>query len=251
MTISRRNYGRGHSYQIDGQKVPGVTTILNAALPKPALINWAGETTAGYAVDHWDELGDLAVSQRLKKINKARFEERDAAANRGTEVHRLGAQLVAGEEVDKPDELAGHVESYVDFLNTFEPDPVLVEFVIANRAVGYCGTGDLVADIRGHRWLLDLKTSRSGIFGETALQCCAYARAETYLDPDGAEQPMPELGIQRVGAVHVRADGWDLRPLEWGEDVWAMFRHLAWVARRVEDIPEWVGPAIQPLRAVS
>jgi hypothetical protein len=256
MTIERRNHGRGHSYLVDGIKLPGVTTILDKTMAKPALIEWAGKTTANYAVDYWAELGELTPSKRLDRLNRARFEEKDAAARRGTEVHRLAEQLVAGAQVDVPDELAGHVEAYVDFLNTWEPEPVLVEAVLANRTVGYCGTADLVADMGRPkvRWLLDVKTGRSGIFGETALQCTAYAKAEAYLGVDGAEHDMAELGITRIGAIHVRSDGWDLRPLVSGEEVWSTFRHLAWLYRQLErcdGLRDWVGPAISPLRAVE
>jgi hypothetical protein len=256
MTITRRDHGRGHSYLIDGNKVPGVTTILGAAMPKPALIEWAGKTTASYAVDHWTELAELTPSKQLDRLNKARFEERDTAARRGTEVHRLAEQLVKGEQVDVPDELAGHVQAYVDFLNTWEPAPVGVEMVVANRTIGYCGTVDLIASLRGVRWLLDVKTARSGIFPETALQCCAYARAETYLGIDEValepvELPMSGLGIERVGAIHVRADGWDLRPLEAGDEVWNYFRHLAWLYRRADDLQTWVGSALEPVRVAT
>lgn len=254
MTITRRNHGGGHSYTIDGRKVPGVTTILGNTLPKQALLKWSAESTAAYAVDHWAELGELPPSARLKELFSARFKERDQAANRGTAVHKLAETLVHGDKVDVPDELAGHVEAYVDFLNMWEPDPILVEAVVGNRAVEYCGTVDLVADLRGTRWLLDIKTSRSGIFGETALQCCAYSRAEVYAGPGGDELSLPDLAIERVGAIHVRADGWDLRPLEAGDDVWAYFRHLAWLHRNNDQhdtMRDWVGPAIEPIRAVA
>ena len=250
MTLARRNHGRGHSYLLDGEKVPGVTTILRT-LPKDALVEWAGKTTAAYAVDHWDELGELAPSKRLDRLNRARFEDRDAGARRGTEVHRLGEALVSGEEVTVPDELAGHVESYVAFLDAWEPEPVVVEAVIANRAVGYCGTVDLVADMRGERWLLDLKTARSGIFGETALQLCAYARAEVYLDAEGTEAKMAELGIERIGGIHVRADGWDLRELRADDEVWNTFRHLAWLTRHTEGMRDWVGAALEVPETVA
>lgn len=258
MTVTRKNHGRGaHSYEIDGRKVPGVTTILGEAMAKPALINWAGNATAAYAVDNWAALGKLPPSARLDRLKGGRYEDRDAAGRRGTEVHGLAERLVKGEEVEVPDELAGHVESYVDFLNTWEPEPLLVEAVIANRAVGYCGTLDLVATMAGETWLLDVKTARSGIFESDALQMCAYAHAETYLDvgsddernPPGDELPFPK--VDRCAAIHVRADGWDLRPVEFGEDVWSYFRHLAWIARHLPDTKSWVGPALDRERVVS
>ena len=244
--IVRTDRGNGHSYTIDGTKVPGVTTV-NGMRPKDALINWAGNTTAAYAVDYWEELAGLPPSQRLERLKRARFEDRDAGARRGTEVHALGASLVAGHEVYVPEALTGHVTAYLDFLDRLNPDPVLVETVIANRTVGYCGTFDLVADLLGHRWLLDLKTTRSGIFPDTALQLVAYARSEVYLDADGNEASMPELGIERVGAVWIRADGWELRevPLEHHEEIWTVFRHLAWLYRHAEGEREWIAPALE------
>jgi hypothetical protein len=245
VTITRRNYGRGHSYAIDGVKAEGVTTLLGDALPKPGLINWAGDTTAAAAVDRWDELSELKPSVRLNRLKAARFEERDAAARRGTEVHRLAQRAVAGEDLAGicPDELRGHVESYVKFLDAFDPEPVLIETVIAHRALFYCGTLDLVADLAGSRWLLDVKTGRSGIFGETALQCCAYARAEVYVDEEGDEHDMADLGIERTGAVHVRADGWDLYPLRYDDEMFLIWRHLLWVVRHAgqDQQREWVG----------
>lgn len=256
MTITRRNFGRGHSYAIDGVKVDGVTTILDKALAKPALINWAGNTTAAYAIDYWDELAQLTPSKRLDRLKKGRYEDRDAAARRGTEVHRLGERAIAGEDVadETPDELRGHVESYIAFLDAFNVQPVLVEAVVAHRGLLYCGTLDLVADIAPDRWLLDLKTARSGIFGETALQACAYERAETYVDGNGAEHDLAELGITRAGAVHVRADGADLYPLQTGDDVWLAWRHLLWVTRHAgeDQQREWIGEAVlAPARATS
>jgi len=244
VTITRRNHGRSHSYWDDDERLPGVTTILDQALAKPALINWAGDTTAGYAVDHWDDLGEMPPSRRLDRLKRCRWEERDAAGRRGTEVHNLASGLVVGAEVHVPDELVGHVESYVDFLDTWEPEPVLVETVVANRGVRYAGTLDLVADMGGLRWLLDLKTARSGIFFETALQCTAYARAEVYINDDGLEKPMAALGIDRVGAVHVTAGGWELRELNGSEEVWTTFRHLAWLQRRLDGARDWVGASV-------
>ena len=247
-SVERRNHGRGHSYRVDGAKIPGVTTILNAAMPKPALVNWAGNVTAEYAVDNWNDLAPLPPSKRLAELKGARFADRDRAANRGTEVHALGEKYVRGEQIDIPEELDGHVRGYEKFIAEWQPDPVLVESVVVNRSTWYCGTVDLVADlVDGHRWLLDLKTSRSGIYPESALQLCAYEHAETYctVGDDGqlVEQPMADLGITRVGAIWVRPDAYELRPLAHGDEVWSYFRHLAWLARQAEDVETWVGAA--------
>ena len=51
-----------------------------------APINWAANTTAEYAVDRWEELAELGPSEKLKRLKAARFEDRDQAARRGTDV---------------------------------------------------------------------------------------------------------------------------------------------------------------------
>ncbi len=254
--IRRRAYGTGHGYTIDGRKVPGVTTILRM-LPKDALVTWAAGAAADYATDNWDDLAKLAMSARRKRIFNAHREDRDTAARRGTQVHRLAMGLIDGDEVSVPDDLSGHVWSYIDFLDRCNVQPVAVELVVAHRALMYCGTLDLIADlpplllgdgtpVPAARWLLDIKTSRSGIWPEAALQVTGYRRCEIYVAADGSERPLAEFGVQRTGAVHVRADGWDLRPLASHDGVWEFFRHLVAVNADKDEMRGWVGDAIEP-----
>jgi hypothetical protein len=271
--IERRNYGRGHGYKLDGVKAPGVTSICDV-VPKGGLINWAARATTDYAIDYWTapvpdtmlpegwegtrgtSLTDMPISDRRDLLMASRNLDKDRAARRGTEVHRLAQRFQDGEDVVAPPELAGHLDAYLDFLDRFSVEAHAVELVVANRTVGYCGTLDLIADLAGERWLLDLKTSRSGVWGETALQLCAYQHAEVYasgLVADG-EAPMTDWKIQRAGAVWIRSDGFDLVPVDTGDDVWAFFRTLAWLYARMERgdrgallLPrEWVGATIHP-----
>ncbi len=238
--IKRINRGRGHSYLIDGRKADGVTTLLGDGLAKPALINWAANTTAGYAVDHWDELGKQPVSKRLETLKSSRYADRDEAGRRGTEVHALAEQLVQGNQVDVPEPLAGHVESCVRFLDAWEPTPILTETVVASRKWNFCGTTDGVFELRDHSIALyDWKTARSGIFPDTALQLAAYVHAEVYLDNDGNEQPMAELGITRGLGIHIRADGYDVYDMDVTDSVFRDFCHVAWVARMRQRMDGW------------
>jgi hypothetical protein len=250
--VRRVNRGKGHSYvDANGAKVPGVTTIMGNGVPKPALINWAANTTAGYAIDHWDELSEMAPSVRLAKLKEARYADRDAAANRGTAVHTLAEKLVLGKEVDVPDELAGHVESYVRFLDEWDVQPVLTEFVVVSHRHGYAGTGDLIADLvdptrpgERVRWLLDVKTSRSGVYGETALQLAGYRYADFYLNAAGDEEALPV--VQRTGVIHVRADGYDLVPVEAGPDQFRALLYVQQVANFCAESRDLVGDALLP-----
>lgn len=270
--IKRVNRGRGHSYvDANGNKVPGVTTVLGDGIPKPALMNWGPRVTAEYAVDNWAELSKLTPSKRLEKLQKARYEDRDAAANKGTRVHNLAEQLIAGKEVVVPDDLAGHVESYIAFLEEWEPEPLLIEAVVMSHENGYAGTLDLGAYFDPQQLLdagladdlpelvaaleaavdagepvlviVDVKTSRSGIFGETALQLAGYRYADVFIDDKGAEQPMPEFALAL--ALHVRADGYDLYPMTAGRDQLRELLYARQVGRFVtEHSRGYVGPAL-------
>ena len=249
--------GRGHTYYLDGEWCPGVTTILSNGIPKGGLIGWASkipaevvangltvaksETTGkthivadelmaelrawqdsrtGKDVVKWGDHTPLPRSAVADAIASLRFRDLDAAANKGTEVHKLAERLAHGEEVEVPEELAGHVRSYLRFLEEWQPYDALIERVIVNRRWRYMGKLDMIArfdnlpDWLAERigstsgtGLLDVKTSRSGIFSEVALQLEAYRRGETMLE--GREEvPMPAIDF--VAAIHVRTDGYDV-----------------------------------------
>jgi hypothetical protein len=207
----------GHRYKLDGKPVPGVTTLLGGGIPKPALMYWAANTAAQYAIDH--------PGASYDEIRKAHTVERDTAGIRGTAVHDLAEQLVHGEAVEVPEELAPYVDGYLRFLDDWGIVPVLTEKVIGSRRDWYAGRFDLIATSphlhNGAPVMIDLKTS-SGVYGETALQCAAYSLAEFWQDDDGDEQPLPQIVASYV--AHVTPDGTVLYQL--AADREQMARHL-------------------------
>jgi len=231
---------------MDSEKADGVTWVVGNGVPKPNLIGWAANETAGYAVDHWEELGEMTPSKRLELLKRSRFASRDTAAVRGTAVHALAQTLAAGEIVDVPEELVGHVDAYLAFADEWAPVELLTEVVCGNRKYRYMGTLDLVAVLNdGKRWLLDWKTSASGIWPESALQLSAYRYAEWYLDGDGVEQPMPE--VDACGCVWLRADGYDLVPVDASPETFTTFLYAQQLAR-FQAMPREavVGEALRP-----
>lgn len=271
--IRRRQYGRsGHGYiDANGLKVPGVTTILKA-LPKDALINWSANATADAALDQWDDLGKMKPAARLAALKKARYADRDAAANRGTEVHNAAQRYLQGEEIELPDEIAGHVESYIAFVDDWQPEPLLVEAVVMSHQYGYAGTTDLGVTFsdpiiigrlaeqmklphllelgRPVRGIGDIKTSRSGIFPETALQVAAYRFCDVYVDEAGSEQEMPDFDF--AFALHVRGDDYELRPLVAGPEVLREFLYVREVHRFDNETgPTYVGSPLTPGRRLK
>ena len=253
--------GNGHSYYLDGEKVPGVTTIISNGVPKNGLIGWASNIPADFVANGlqvarsestgktrivadelvaelrewqlartgrkivpWNDSSPLPRAAVADALASLRYRDRDEAAGKGSEVHRLAERLARGEEVEVPDYIAGHVDAYVRFLNEWEPTNAVLEGVVVNRRWRYMGKFDLLADFPGKVWssgiwqgrpvgrgLLDVKTARSGIFAEVALQLQGYRFGETLLR--GAEEvPMPPVDF--VAAIHVRADGYDVIPFD-------------------------------------
>lgn len=262
MRIRRIDRGKNHSYQDTdtGQRVPGVTTIIGDGIPKPALINWAADATAEYSIDNWDDLAKLSPSERLKKMKGGRYEKRDEAANRGTQVHKLAERLIAGERVTVPDGLVGYVQSCVGFLNDFDVRQVYVEAVVYSESHHHVGTLDLIADVLlpdmpeydhiarqedGYsRGLLDWKTSRSGIFGDVALQLAPYRHSEFLICENGEVIDMPEVDF--TAGIHLRPDGYSFVPLLTDENVYRDFLYVKEVARIVDGLRDLVGEAIVP-----
>jgi hypothetical protein len=264
--IVRRDNGRNHWYidQDTGDRVPGVTTILGDGLPKKALINWAANATADYAIDNWDDLSKLAPSARLAKLKGGRYEIKDAAANRGTQVHKMGERLIRGEQVVVPDGLRPYVDSYVRFMDEFQLRARFVEALVYSEKHGYVGTLDIFGDILlpdmpeyDHlprdpdgfvcNCLIDAKTNRSGIFGETALQLAGYRFAEfMQSDPADPATAFPMPAVTWTGAVWIRPNGYSLIPVAAGADQHRQFLYAKQVGIFDQGARELIGDAIEP-----
>jgi hypothetical protein len=263
MKIVKKQSGRNHWYvdlDAGGERVPGVTTITGDGLPKPALLNWAGDATAAYAVDRWDELAQLPISERLNRMKKGRYETTDKAKARGTAVHKLAERLIAGERVTIPDGIEGYVNACVKFLDEFDLRAAYVEAVVYSETHRHVGTLDLIGDVRlpdmpeyehiprdddGYsRGLFDWKTSKSGIFGEVALQLAPYRHSEFMILPDGTVIDMPQVDF--CAGIHLRPDGYSCVPLVCDDDVYRDFLYVKETARIVAGLRDLVGDPIEP-----
>ena len=209
---------RAHRYWLDGKPAPGVTTLISKGLPKPALPYWSAKSVAEYVVDNPDGIDALRAMGRdsaVAALKQIPWTKRDEAAVRGTDVHALAERIIHGEAVEVP---------------------------VGNRASWYAGTPDAVVRMGGAVWLLDWKTS-SGVYGETALQTAAYARAEFYAPTPDDEIPMPH--IDRIGVVHITADGSQLYPLGDIDAAFGVFRHVAYVANKTDWIKGLIGEPME------
>lgn len=229
----------GHRYKLDGLPVTGVTTLIGGGIPKPALVRWAPRVVAEWVTDpdnrpRLDELLKGDVDAAIRELKELPTKVRDEAGIRGTAVHQLAEALIHGGEVEAPEDIAPFVEGYADFLDQWQITPLLTERPCANRTDWWAGTFDLFATsplLAGGRPIqIDLKTSR-GVYGETALQTAAYAKADFYLDADGNEHPLPEIAATYV--AHVTAEGTALyelaRDREQIEEHYQMFLAAAYI----------------------
>ena len=215
----RINRGRGHSYLLDGEQADGVTWILSNGIPKPALIGWAANTTAGYAIDHWDELTELKVLQSAsassRKPGSATTTPRWCAAPRSTPSRNNSP---AARKSTSPNTSSGTSTPTSQFARDWQPEEVIVESIVGNRRWRYMGTLDLVArSQRRAAMAARLQDDRVGDLARvSALQLAGYRHADFYIDDTRREQPMPS--VDQAGCIWLRADGYDLVPVDAGAE---------------------------------
>jgi hypothetical protein len=250
-----------------------VTTLIKTGLgTSEALINWAVNTTAEFAVDKHKAWGELERDEALDLIKRARYRKSGAAAARGTNLHAAAESLALGvqpKDVDKV--VLPYVEQYQRFLTEMSPEFLMSEAPVYSPTFGYAGTLDGIAVIDGKRVVFDVKTTEhapdSGRsrppFPEVALQLCAYRRAEFVgvlseqryasgkryymFDPNVAHEPVPETD----GAVCIVVSPFDYMvvPVRTDDVVWTAFRHVMECARwQVETSRSVVGPPVTAAR---
>jgi hypothetical protein len=202
----------GRVYKLDGEKIPSVTTILNA-LPKQ-LKQWAADCAANHAVEHWSELSELPMTKRLDAIRYAHRDVVGEAALRGQEIHGYGEKLVHGTDVKIPDEYRGPAQAYARFLDEWEIEPVATEAPIVSTRHQYGGRGDLWATIgkRGGAYAyVDLKTGKN-VYEATVLQCTGYDGGDLW-QPDGPASEQPYERVDLMFVAHIGPDSVDMLPV--------------------------------------
>jgi hypothetical protein len=263
VTIRRVDKGRYHWYENEsGQRVPGVTGILDKAIPlQRVLTPWAGRQGGDYVLDYWDELVAMKPSERYKAVAYAHRRRNEAAKIKGTKVHVLGAAVAAGETVQVPAELVGYVEAYTQFLYDFDVTVFMSEAVVWSKVHGYCGTLDMGASLLVNtglggatyeswvreNWLIDVKTG-SGVYDEVAFQLAPYRYADVWIEypdeGDPIEHEMPQF--DRCGVLHVWDGGYHLKPVEAGEKAHRGFLYLKQAAEEIEANKGAVGEPLEP-----
>lgn len=221
------------------QKVPGVTSVLNM-LPKEFLKFWAAKVVAETAVTHagsWIGMA-LAGDQQgaVDYLKRAPIRNTSKAAETGTGAHDYFERLAGGETIRKREvhpDLSPFVDHFREFLEVWQPEFLHLEDTVWSDTVGYAGSFDSIfrVTVDGNPLTVigDWKTTRSGVHEEVALQLTAYAMADYILQPDGTQEPIPNLDGAAV--LHVRPEGWRLVPVKISEKFFDVFKALLVVHR--------------------
>lgn len=208
MTV--KQVGRYYEHPTTKERQPSVSTVLGA-MDKPALDAWKVRTAVEYAVDNVAAIAQLDRKAAVDLCKGAQFRGSDTGKQLGTAVHSVIEKLARGGTVRRTDNTGPVIDAWEGFTSEYDVKILEIEQTVWNEAHRFAGSFDLLAEVDGVCTVIDAKSTRSGIWGETALQTAAYAMSPTLLRPDGTEDPMPE--VEATAALWVRPHGWALHPL--------------------------------------
>lgn len=189
-----------HYYWLNGEFMPGVTSILQEAAPTPYGLK-----------KFWQD--------NTKEEADAIFE---AAGDFGTKMHDAFENLLLAQELNLLGDYPTKKEkdclvSFKDWFSYYKPTDFMPEQPIASGKYKYAGTLDFVGTINGQRWLVDFKTTGAIHFSHQ-LQTLAYKQAfeESY------GEKIDRIGVARFGTIHKGIDpkpgklketgkGWEFR----------------------------------------
>ena len=266
MRTMKRGNSRYYIHPETGAKAVGVTSVVNM-LPKDFLKFWAAKVTAEAAVDNIAEtIGLVAKGQRESAIDllkRSHMRNLDTASVKGTEVHAMTEDVdnLGGIPARIHRDLLPYARGYLAFREETEAEIVEVETSIWSTEHNYSGTLDRSLRIPESAFanmeappswyegpelpiLGDVKTTRSGVHAEVAIQLSAYRSADQKMVLNAAEgtfhpevwEPHSMTGL----VIHLRPDSWKLVPVAIGPDVFEIFVNLLSVFRWEKELKDEV-----------
>ena len=178
-----------HSYTVaddavnDGEPflVDSVTTILDGALAKPALVQWAANMAVESVAKDWlpgvvsDEIQIAAALRNAKTAHRTVSKE---ATDIGSLAHDYIERFIRNEKPELPvnEQARKCCEAAQDWMLNHKLQPLDPERKIYSRKYKYAGTLDWPCFVDGHLALVDWKSSK-GCYPEYPLQLSAYQNA--------------------------------------------------------------------------
>lgn len=193
-----------HTYTLNGQDIPSVTTIIGAVVPR----NWEAGVRWG---------------MRLANQGLDPEEKRNAAAQLGTQVHVAFSNLATNIEVDPfdfPDEATGFIGGCRKFIDAHGPEFLASERKTYSEKHQYAGTLDAHVKFtrgkfKGKTARIDLKTGKR-IYKESHFpQLAAYEQADVELgrDPSDLRLILKVMPTGNYSLIEVTDTFWDFEVL--------------------------------------
>ena len=152
-------------YELQGKKLPSVTTIIGRFKNATGLIIWS------------NQLG-------LQGLNY--FDELKKAGNTGTSLHDLAELYILEKDYELPDDpIAIHCfQQFVEWWDSIDCEVIWTEKKYTSKKLNIGGCPDLLIKKDGKYILVDLKTSKA-VYSDMIIQLSCYA--ELIKENDGIE----------------------------------------------------------------
>ncbi len=176
-----------HKYLVDGETVPGTTSITGIIDKSTPLMWWVANEARSYIKDNLtpgESLDEVEIDELAEGARLAHKRSSSKALSIGTVVHKyaedwIKSKLMGGSEPDFPENEEAQ-ESAIEFLDWAERSDIIwlgSEQMVYHPEHRYAGTYDAIARIDGDLYIIDFKTSKS-IYKEYYLQAVAYMKAQ-------------------------------------------------------------------------
>jgi len=176
-----------HTYTVDDEEVPSVTTITDIISKGNALMWWAVNSARDYIMNEMEagrKYDEVEIEELAKEARLAHRRSSGSAKKIGKLVHQFAEDWVNWkmdmENRERPDfPVNDQANKSVDkFLNWQDRDVewLASEEIVYHPRVRYAGTYDARAKLFGGQYIIDFKTSKD-IYSEYLLQATAYKQA--------------------------------------------------------------------------
>ena len=170
-----------HSYWLEKngkkERLVGVTTYCGI-LNKPFLIPWAVNTTVDYIKEHLELLKTTDGSGVLRQAREEADKQKNTAAEIGKAIHKWAEDYINKQNPEMPEDpkiLTG-VNNFLNWMERYKIKFIWSEKIIYSQKYNYVGTADIGIEIKGKKYLVDIKTGNA-LYPEVKLQTAAYLKA--------------------------------------------------------------------------
>lgn len=237
--------GRRYKHPFTNEYVPSVTTILKEN-PKD-LAQWAANLTLQWCIENAASLLGSSDEQGTRRGRYRWKDVRDERAGVGDGVHGWIEAEHKGlwEFPVLNEEQQAIIEQWEQLKMVHVIEPIHTELTMWN-AGRYAGTADGLWRIDGELKLIDLKTSKNH-WPDHDYQLSALAHCPTALPEvsdntwEEIENPAHVSKIDGAAIIHLRADKWDIIPVDHLAENFAVFEGLekTWYAKnRMKNLEE-------------